>query len=157
MNKPKNQHAASDCPAWARHPLIMTLVAALAALAPGCAHTGTKAAKSTVTLEVGEYREGDRSALIEVHNGTDKLLLYDGPYVEAQSDGGWTNYAFEVPEMGVLGRPHRALPSMQDAWWVRLPPGQVVWRARIRARFVAGQQTNAEPFVVYSPEMSSEH
>ncbi len=123
----------------------------------GCAHAPSKPRESKVSLLVAEYREGDRSVLLEVDNATDKLLVYDGPYIETRSDTGWTNYAFEVPEMAALGRQHRAPPAVQIPWWVRLPPGHVVWRAYINCRLFAGQSTNSfsEPFVVRSPEMSN--
>lgn len=142
---------------WGWHSLLAPGIwGGLVFLAISCAQTPSKPHESKVSLRVQEYREGDRSVLLEVDNDTDKLLLYNGPYVEAQSGTGWTNYAFEVPEMAALGRQHRAPPSVQIPWWVRLPPGHVVWRAYINCRLVTGQNTNSitEPFVVRSPEMS---
>ncbi len=137
---------------------LLAFCLALSFLAASCAHTRpSKPSEAKVTLRVADYREGDRSVLLEVDNGTDKLLLYDGPYVETQSGTGWTNYGFEVPEMAALGRAHRAPPAVQIPWWVRLPPGHLVWRAYINCRLVTVQNTNspAEPFVVRSPEMSN--
>jgi hypothetical protein len=120
----------------------------------GCASNRSSESTADVTLDIIDYKEGDRSAMIEVHNHSKGILAYDGPYVEQQAATGWTEYKSNEPEMAVLNRARRVGPTLTDAWWVRLPSGPCHWRAYVRCRW-SPKEKSAEPspeFKVWSPE-----
>jgi hypothetical protein len=114
--------------------------------APGCASRPPSDPTIEVTLDVVDYKEGDRSAMLEVHNTSKhRNLAYDGPYVEEKSATGWTEYKSNEPEMAQLTHPRRVGPSLTDAWWVRVPAGPSHWRAYIRCRWTPKDKTVEPP------------
>jgi hypothetical protein len=120
-----------------------------------CAHHRAEPAAAEISLQVTEYQEGDRSALLRVENHTKRLFLYHGPYVEFRTNQSWSRFQFQVPEMNLLGRPHRLGPSQSDSWWVRLPENDAPWRTFIEGGWLARADTTAETehqFKVWSPE-----
>jgi hypothetical protein len=128
--------------------------ALLLASAAGCAAQRPADTKPKVSLGIIDYKEGDRSAMLQVKNQGKRSLVYEGPYVEQKTTNGWVEYKSDEPEMADLSRPRRIGPSLNDAWWVRIPPGRSRWRAFVRCHWLpAGKSSESSPeFSVWSPE-----
>ncbi len=95
--------------------------------------------------------------MLRVESGSKHYFLYQGPYVEFRTNAEWTPFQFQVPEMNVLGRPHRLGPWQSDSWWVRLPENNAPWRAFIEGGWLTDTGTTAQPeqlFKVFMEENS---
>lgn len=113
--------------------------------------------KKEIFLSVEEYKPGDRNAMLGIENKTkDFLLSYDGPYVEFLTNGNWTEYTVDVPEMSNVQQARRVGPTLTSGWFVRVPPGHSSWRAYIHARLypLKHSQTNHVEFTVWSKEVA---
>jgi len=126
-------------------------------LAAGCATAPHENSEPQVILSLAEYKPGDRTALVQIENKTKQILSYDGPYVEYLTNGNWTAYAPNVPEMTNIRQARRTGPTQTSVWWVRLPPDNSSWRAYIHARLFPlrnPDRANPKEFSVWSKEIS---
>ena len=133
---------------------LVVLCAACASPKPAGSGSDTTA----VTLTVSEYVPGDRNPLVEIENKSKRdVLSYDGPFVEYLTNGNWTEYTSDVPEMQNVKQRRRLGPTQSGAWHVRIPPGSSSWRTYIHARLFplkGPEPANPHEFTVWSKEMA---